>query len=59
MKYKKTILILTLTAASLFTIHAHAQSPQAKSKGEYDSIESSQAAYKRDQVQTQKNKEHR
>ena len=56
MKYKKIILTLTLTAASLFTFQAFAQSSQPMSKGQYDSIESSQAAYKRDQVQTQKDK---
>lgn len=57
MKYKKIILILTLTAASLFTFQGFAQSSQALSKNQYDSIEGSQADYKRDQVRTQKDKD--
>jgi hypothetical protein len=57
MKYKKIFLVLTLTAASLFTFEAFAQSSQAMSKDQYDSIKSSQADYKRDQIQTQKEKD--
>jgi hypothetical protein len=57
MKYKKIILVLTISAASLFSFQTFAQSSEAMSKNQYDSIESSQATYKRDQVQTQKDKD--
>lgn len=54
MKYKKVLSFLILTAASLFTFQAIAQSAASMSKAEFDRMDSSQAAYKRDQVQTQK-----
>ena len=57
MKYKNVLSFLTLTAASLFTFQAFAQSESSMSKREYDRMDSSQAAYKRDQVQTQKTKD--
>ena len=54
MKHKKIFSFLIVTAASLFTFELFAQSEPPMSKVEYNRMDSLQAAYKRDQVQTQK-----
>ena len=57
MKYKTILSFLVVTAASLSSFELFAQPEPSMSKAEYDRMDSAQAVYKRDQVQTQKAEE--
>jgi hypothetical protein len=54
MKYKTILSFLFVTAASLSSFELLAQPESSMSKIEYDRMDSLQAVYKRDQIQTQK-----
>jgi len=56
MKYTKFLTLLIVIAAPLFTCQLFAQSTPM-TKAEYNSMDSSQAVYERDQVQAQKTKD--
>jgi hypothetical protein len=54
MTYKTILSTITLSAASIFIGESYAQQLPPITKSEYNHMDSAQAAYKKDQVQTQK-----